>query len=109
MCFYYGLHNKKRSYSMNDTTIKNTDQCADIGVTRTFHFHYKVHVDALCLKAAQLSGMVAKLFSTRNREFLMKLFLMYIRASLEYASIIWNPREIGVTMQLERVQLRFTC
>ena len=91
MCIHYGLHNKKRSYSINSTTIKNTDQCAGLGVTRTSNFHYKVHVDALCLKAARLSGMVATL-SMRSSEFLMKLFLMYIRPSLEYASIIWNPQ-----------------
>ena len=109
MCIHYGLHNKKRSYSINGTTIKNTDQYADFGVTRTSNFHYKVHVDTLCLKAARLSGMVARLFSTRRRKFLMKLFLIYIQPSLEYASIIWNPREIGANMQLERVQRRFTC
>ena len=108
MHIHYGLHNKKRSYSINGTTIKNTDQCADLGVTRTSNFHSKVHVDTLCLKAAQLSGMVTRLFSTRSRKFLMKLFLMYIRTSLEYASIIWSPRKIGANMQLERVQSRFT-
>ena len=97
MCIHYGLHNKKRSFSINCTTIKNTDQCADLGETRKSEFHYKVHVDAMCLKAARLSGMVARLFSTRSREFLMKLFLTYIRPSLEYASIIWNPREIEFT------------
>ena len=108
MCIHYGLHNKKRSYSIKGTTIKSTDQCADIGVIRTPNFHYKVHADALYLKAARLSGMVARFISTRSSEFQMKLFLMYIRPSLEYASIIWNPREIGANMQLERVQRRFT-
>ena len=88
MCIHYGLHNKKHSYSKNGTTIKNTDQCADFGVTKTSNFHYKVHVDTLCLKAARLSGIVARLFSTRSREFLMKLFLMYTQPLLEYASII---------------------
>ena len=52
--------------------------------------------------------MVARLFPTRSREFLMKLFLMYIRPSLEYVLIIWNPREIGANMQLEWVQRHFT-
>ena len=87
MCIPYGLHNKKRSYSINGTTIKNTDQCTDLGVTRTSNFHYKVHVDTWYLTAARLSGMVARLFSTRSTEFKMKLSLMYIRPSLEYASI----------------------
>ena len=57
MFINYRLHNKKSSYSINGTTIKNTGQCADHGVTRTFNFHYRVHVDALCLKAARLSGI----------------------------------------------------
>ena len=33
---------------------------------------------------------------------------MYIRPSLEYASITWNPREISASMQLERIQRHFT-
>ena len=107
MSIHFGLQYKKRSNSINGTTIKDTEQCADLGVNRTSNFHYKVHVNDLCLRAARLSGIVARLLSTRSREFLMKVFLMYICPSLEYASIICNPREIGATMQLEQVQRRF--
>ena len=39
MCIHYGLHNKKRSFGINGTTIKNTDQCANLGVTRTSNVH----------------------------------------------------------------------
>ena len=38
----------------------------------------------------------------------MKLFITYIRPAVEYASVVWQPREIGAVMQLERVQRRFT-
>ena len=38
----------------------------------------------------------------------MRLFNTYVRPIVEYAAPIWNPTEQGLTVQLERVQRRFT-
>ena len=52
--------------------------------------------------------MIFRLFSTRNKAFMCKLFIIYIRPLLEYASTVWNPHEIGLSRQLETIQHRFT-
>ena len=52
--------------------------------------------------------MVAKLFATRKKEFLIKLFCVYIRSHLEYISVIWNSYKVSLNMQTEGVQRRFT-
>ena len=107
-CLHYGLHNKRRSYTIGGGAIKDVEQCVDLGVTRTPDFRYKAHIDAICLRAARLSGMANKLFSAKSSQFLMKLFITYIRPAVEYASVVWQPRETGAVMQLERVQRCFT-
>ena len=38
----------------------------------------------------------------------MKLFLTYVLPIAEYATLIWNPTELGLCEKLERVQRRFT-
>ena len=105
---HYGCNNQRMSYQINGAAIRDSDTCADLGVIRTSDFRYKAHINSICLKASRLSAMVFKLFSTRNKEFLCKLFITYIRPLLEYASTVWNPNEIGLGNQLEGVQRRFT-
>ena len=39
--------------------------------------------------------MVVKLYATRNKEFLIKLFSVHIRPYLEYAAVIWNSYNVG--------------
>ena len=107
-CLHYGYHNPKLSYKINGSTVKDTDTCSDLGVIRTSDFRYKSHIDSICLKASRLSAMIFRLFSTRSRSFMCKLFLTYVRPLLEYASTVWNPKEIGLCEQLEAIQRKFT-
>ena len=108
MCVRYDHHNPKLSYFINSIPIKDTEQCMDLGVLKTSNFRYNSHIGAVCLKTSLLSGMVAKLFSTRNSEFLVKIFTAYTRPLLEYSSVIWSPQKVGLITQVERVQRRFT-
>ena len=52
---HYGHNNPGDTYNINEETIKNVDQCSDLGVLRKKDF-----VDIICLKASRLSGMVAE-------------------------------------------------
>ena len=52
--------------------------------------------------------MVYRVFSTRNKSFLIKLFKAYIRPMLDYASTIWNPSNVGLARDIESVQRRYT-
>ena len=107
-CLHYGCGNSNLSYSINGSSVKCTDTCTDIGIIRTSDFCYKSHVDAICFKTSRLCAMIFRLFSTRNKAFMCKLFIIYIRPLLEYASTVWNPHEIGLSRQLETIQHRLT-
>ena len=107
-CLHYGCRNPNLSYSFNGSSVKCTDTCTDLGIIRTSDFRYKSHIDPICLKASRLCAMIFRLFSTRNKAFMCKLFIIYIRPLLEYASTVWNPHEIGLSRQLKTIQHRFT-
>ena len=55
-----------------------------------------------------MAAMIRRLFSTRNHNFIMKLFLTFVRPIVEYATPIWNPTELGQCEKIEMVQRRFT-
>ena len=104
VCLYYGSKNQGADYVINGHQLKVSENCTNLGVIRSSDF---LHINRTCLKASRLTRIVTKLFSTINCQFLNQLFYSYIRPALEYGSIIWNPVEVGLSNQLERIQRRF--
>lgn len=51
-------------------------------------------------------GLINKIFTNKNTKVLLTLFKSFIRSSLEYSSIIWNPYTRGSIRNVERVQKR---
>ena len=107
-CLHYGNHNPQFSYDINGDIIKSSPECADLGVTRSADFSYRQHINKICLKASRLSAMLLRVFVSRDKATLMRLFNSYVRPTIEYASPIWSPTELGLRAQLERIQRRFT-
>ena len=84
VCLHYGYSNVNAIYVINDEPLKVMECCADLGILRSSDFRYKGHIDQICLKANELSGMVAKLFSAKNgAHCIIKLFTTYIRPLVE--------------------------
>ena len=105
---YYGKNNTKQQYSVHGSVIKSTSSCADLGVLRCDDFSYDQHIHNVALKASRLSGMSLKLFSTRDQQFLTRVFTAFIRPIVEYASCVWSPSSVSASTELEKVQQRFT-
>ena len=61
----------------------------------------------MALKTSRFSGMTLKLFSTRDQQFLTRVFTTFIRPILEYASCVWTPSSVYASTELEKVQQRF--
>jgi hypothetical protein len=105
---HYGSSNSKHQYVLSGQRINSVSECADLGVLRSDTFTFQPHVRAVALKAARLAGMVAKMFASHDRDFLVKLFCAYIRPVVEYASPVWSPKDVASCVLLENVQRRFT-
>ena len=52
--------------------------------------------------------MTLKLFSTWDQQFLTRVFTVFIRPILDYASCVWSPSSVYASTELEKVQQRFT-
>ena len=107
-CLHIGHGNPQYNYTVARTNLINVNNCIDLGLTRTSDFSYSTHIELMVTKASRAAGMIFRAFSTRNEIFLMKLFVVYVRPILEYASVIWNPIYTRQIKDIEDVQRRFT-
>ena len=103
---HYGYYNPRQEYTIGGCNIRSVYECADLGVLRSDDFSYTSHVYQLAIKASRVCGMFMRAFSTRSREFMMRLWTAYIRPKLEYASQVWEGSH--GSGRLERIQRRFT-
>jgi hypothetical protein len=107
-CLHLGLHNANYDYALGGAPVASVKQCMDLGLLRTSDFAYSAHISSIVCKASQSAGMLFRAFSSRNKSFLKKLYIAYVRPKLEFASEVWNPTTIRLQNDLERVQRRFT-
>jgi len=61
-----------------------------------------------CRKGPQTCFAYPSMFVSRNTDFFVRSFKVYVRPLLEYNSVIWSPSAIHDIEAIERVQLRFT-
>ena len=99
------LHYRQRTLNCQYTTfvsmqqITAVEQCMDLDVMRNRSFSYDVYIRNVALKATRLVGMALKAFSTRNIDFMVKIFATYIRTVLKYASVVWSPSSVALNDQ----------
>ena len=102
------LMQQRTQYVMNGRVIASGNGCMDLGVYRSETASYEPHARSVVLKASRLAGMVLKIFSTREPDFLKRLFEAYVRPTLEYAVAVWSPAGVAARDLIERVQSRYT-
>ena len=76
----------RNQYKLKGQMLTAAKTCNDLGLLRSHNFSYEEHARNVALKSARLSGMVLKVLSTRDLNFLRQLFVPYIQPTLEYAS-----------------------
>jgi hypothetical protein len=103
---HYGLRNPNSSYCINKIILHEVDEHDDLGVLRCADFSYTKHVKRTSAKVFRLCGMYCRVFTSRSREFMMRLWKTYLRPKLEYASQVWHD-SYGC-YKLERIQRKFT-
>ena len=82
MTLHFGKGNIKMQYVMNCKVIASDNGCIDLGVYRSDTGSYEPHARSVALKASRLAGMVLKIFSTREPDFLKCLFVTNVRRTL---------------------------
>ena len=67
-----------------------------------------INCNNLISRTNRLSAYILRNFICRNPKFSSRLFVVYIRPLLDYASPIWSPNSIELINRLEGVQRMYT-
>jgi hypothetical protein len=103
---HLGRDNQRFTYEMNGTILETTDCEKDVGVNITCDLKPSIQCSRAAGKATTVLGMMARSFHYRDKGTWLKLYKMYVRPHLEYASPAWSPwlrKDVDV---LEKVQER---
>ena len=108
VALHYGKANPRWQYFINKHVIKSEKYVVDLGVCRNETFSYEEHIRRTAYKATKITGMVLKVFSARDTDFLKRVYSAYVRPTLEYVSSVWRSSSISLNAILGKVQRRYT-
>lgn len=100
------LHSHR--YRLMDTEIVDSTLEKDLGVLIHRSLKFKHHISGVLQKANVAIAMFTRNFKSRDVAFMVLVWKTYVRPIVEYASVVWNPVSLAQSMDLERVQRRFT-
>ena len=98
----------QRVFTLGQIPLKNVTEVADLGLTYTNKPSFNTYIDARVRKAKARCNYVLRAFLSTEPKFLYKVFTIYIRPILEYATEVWNPTNIKYIKKVESVQKSFT-
>lgn len=76
----------------------------DLGILISDDLKCAPQVAAAAARGYQALGRLKKAFTSRDRELWRRLYLVYVRPLLDYASQVWSPYLVGDIKKLEGVQ-----
>ena len=104
-----GRANKNRSYVINDDIIPTVDcNIRYLGLHITKDLKWSKHIEIICKKAYSRWYNYFKCVKFNDLNILCRIYKIYVRPILEYASEIFNSNCVKDSRALELVQKRIT-
>ncbi|XP_026332281.1 uncharacterized protein LOC113239467 [Hyposmocoma kahamanoa] len=95
-------------YKLFDACIDRFYDICDLGLIIDSKLDFHKHVIETCKKANKTLGFIIRTSYEFNDVVVAKvLYNAYVRSTLEYAAIIWDPHEDKYSTMVERVQRKF--
>ena len=88
--------------------IAQSHNVRDLGITIDSDLKFKSHIHSIVTTANQRSSLILRCFLSRNPDSLVRVFKVYVRPLLEYASTSWSPSYFAQILQIESVPRTFT-
>ena len=88
--------------------IKANKTIKDLGVLTGEDVSFEEHIEDVVQSSKIRSGMLLRVFETRNPQLMLKMFNSYVRSKMEYCSLVWNPWKKEDIDKIERIQKNFT-
>ena len=96
------------TYNIEGEAILRSSVVKDLGVMISENLKFHDHVDRACERANSEINRIRRSFSCRSPSFIKDMFKLYVRPHLEYAVEVWNPRDRGDVLKIEKVQNKMT-
>ena len=96
------------SYIINGVVLKFVDHVKDLGIYISKNLDFTYQCNYVGNFAYRKIHLIFRSFISRDASFMIKLFTVYVRPSLEYGSQIWSPFLLKNIDVVENVQRYFT-
>lgn len=107
LVLHFGYYNRRLEYVINNVQIPSVSLARDLGVLVSDDMKFSEHCAKLSSTASQRAGLIYKTFLCRDREFLIAMFVVYVRPILEFNSCVWSPHQVMDVNIIESVQKRY--
>jgi hypothetical protein len=108
---YFGTKKQlktSKTFHINGSSLTPTASERDLGVIITPDLDFKEHINRICSISNFKVKQLKKCFRFKSIKFLLFLFNVMIRPTLDYANIIWNPSNPKQIRLIENVQRRLS-
>ena len=95
-------------YPLCSIVLTRVDNIVDLGILFSSGLSFASHIDKICCTARTRAALILKCFTSQDKKLLYNAFTTFVRPTLEYASIIWNPYRLSDIRKIESIQRRFT-
>ena len=95
-------------YMLDNTLLVMSDVVKDLGVFITPKLDFSYHFNHIANIAFKRCHLILSAFITRDNDFLLRMFNVYVRPLLEYSSQVWAPHLLSNIDKIESVQRHFT-
>jgi hypothetical protein len=96
-------------YKLADAPLEKLSEIRDLGLILDAKLDFHNHVNLLCKQANKMLGFILRTASQFKEgvSVAMVLYNAFVRSSLEYGAIAWNPYEGKYILMLEKIQRKF--
>ena len=104
-----GWNNQVKSqYLLGDAHASVVNCVQDLGILISGKLTFSEHCMSITSNASKRVGLNYRAFSSRDKDFMVGMFVTYIRPLLEHNSEIWSPLYIQDIDRIEGIQRKFT-
>lgn len=95
-------------YHIQNDIISTVSCIKDLGIHFDTKLSFSSHISHIVGDAYRMLGFIRRNTNEfKNINVIMKLYNVFVRSRLEYASIVWNPTCVTLTNRIEMIQNKF--
>lgn len=98
----------QRVFTLGGVPLKNVKEVTDLGITYTNKLSFHPYIESKVRIAKARCNYILRAFASTDPIFLFKIFTVYVRPILEYATVIWSPLDKKHIQKVESVQKQYT-